>query len=52
MDSKATLILQEALAVIGMGLFAFGVWQVYKPAGVMVLGLFMMAPFALSLRRA
>ena len=52
MTQKAAAISQEVLACIGVGLFAFGIWQVYQPACFMFIGSALSAPFLLSLRRS
>lgn len=51
MTQKAAAISQEVLACIGVGLFAFGIWQVYQPACWMFVGAVASAPFLFSLRR-
>lgn len=48
MVKRIAAILQEALAIIGVGLFAFGVWQIYHPAMWLFLGFSAMAPFISS----
>lgn len=50
MNKRTATALQEGLAVIGIGLFVFGVWQIYPPAALISAGLALVAPFAYSLR--
>jgi hypothetical protein len=49
MTIKTAGILQEALAVIGLGLFAFGVWQIFPPLCFILVGITLAAPFVFSL---
>lgn len=43
--------LREALAVIGVGLFVFGIWEIYPPAAFIISGLILAAPFIFALRK-
>lgn len=51
MNQTASNIAQEVLAVIGLGISAFGIWQIYQPAAYIFLGLSLLAPFVLSIKR-
>jgi len=46
----ATINPTEALAVIGIGLFVFGIWQIYSPAAYLVTGSVLMVPFVNAVR--
>lgn len=50
MNAQLASVVQEGLAVIGAGLFVFGVWQIYPPAAFISLGIALLAPFMYSLR--
>lgn len=50
MYSKAAALTQEVCAIIGTGLFAFGLWQIYRPATYLFIGFVLLAPFVNSLR--
>lgn len=52
MKLLAAITVQEALALIGAGLFVFGCWLIYPPAAFIVSGLILATPFASSLRGA
>ena len=41
---------KEALALIGLGLFVFGIWQIYKPAAYIAAGSILMIPFVQAVR--
>jgi hypothetical protein len=51
MNPRTTAITQEVCAIIGTGLFVFGIWQVYHPAAYILSGSILAAPFVLNLRR-
>lgn len=42
--------MQEVCAIFGMGLFAFGLWEIYHPASFLFCGSVLFAPFVMSLR--
>ena len=42
---RAAIEPAEALAVIGAGLFIFGIWQIYHPAAYLVTGIVLVLPF-------
>lgn len=48
----STQNIKEALAVIGVGLFSFGLWQIYPPSACLFLGAVGMTPLTVSLRTA
>ena len=52
MKNKIVAILQEGCALLGVGLFVFGVYQIYPPAAYLVGGIVLATPFALSMRRS
>jgi hypothetical protein len=37
-----------ALFIVGVAILAFGVWQMYHPAGYIILGVFLMLMAAIS----
>lgn len=43
--------IKEALAVTGLGLFVFGIWQIYPPAASIVSGMVLVTPFMLGIKR-
>jgi hypothetical protein len=47
-DPRIANAAQEALAVIGVGLFAFGVHLIYPPACYIFSGLVLCVPFTMS----
>jgi len=53
MNQKAGWVtpLREALALVGVGLFSVGLWQIFPPATFLFLGLSLTLPLAVSLRR-
>jgi len=50
MDKKTIAVVQEACAVIGVGLFAVGLWLIYYPASFLFLGSVLSAPFLLQIK--
>jgi hypothetical protein len=43
-------LLRDLAAVCGAGLIAYGVWQIYEPAGLIVAGLMLGVPACLLAR--
>jgi hypothetical protein len=52
MKPISTATLQEALAIIGLGLFAFGTWMIYPPASLVLTGIIFTLPLLLQIRGA
>lgn len=50
MTVKALALTQEVAALIGVCLFAFGLWQIYTPASYLFIGSILIAPFVFSIR--
>lgn len=44
--------IKEALAVIGIGLLVFGIWQIYHPAAYLFAGGVLTIPFINAVRSA
>jgi hypothetical protein len=51
LNQRTPAAIKEVLAVTGLGLFAFGVWMIDPAFCLITVGLILMAPFTLSIRR-
>lgn len=51
MDKLTPAVVQEACAIVGVGLFAVGLWLIYPPASLLFTGLILTTPFLLAIKR-